>query len=116
LRLSSIKQFLKRRNSMTTKRDNILTMAGLVAVLAVVMVLAYMASGCDDGCSPEETRCDGVMVQLCDGDGNWKNYSACSEVSVLTDAGLVDVQMVCCEVNGEHLCELPDDCLPGGDQ
>ena len=47
-------------------------------VIGVLAAIALMMQGCThDGCTPEETRCDGNVVQLCDSDEDWNDVMDC---------------------------------------
>lgn len=61
--------------------------------------------GCHDGCVPEETRCDGDRVQICDHDEDWDLVLNCERLEPY------DGEVCCWDAYAEtHSCLLPEEC------
>ena len=64
-----------------------------IYILLMIMAFALGASKCDnDGCQPEELRCDRDQVQICNAGQRWELVVDCSELEP-----------------GEHTCVDPGD-------
>ncbi len=48
-------------------------------LLFVLFVCSFAA--CDDSCTPEDTRCRGRVVEICNTDSRWETVMDCSVVS-----------------------------------
>jgi len=79
----------------------------LLAVIVIIVALGLL--GCHDGCEPEETRCFGTCVEICNADGDWETVIDCDMVEP------ADMDWQCCfdAEFEEHGC-VPGGC--GGDE
>jgi hypothetical protein len=79
---------------------------GIFLVMAVVLLACILAGtcGCDDGCEPAETRCDGTDVQICGADDRWRYVMDCGSFDELVDGGWVSSSWDCCEADTGAVC------------
>jgi hypothetical protein len=61
----------------------------MLAAVVFALLLGLFGEGCHDGCDPEDTRCNGTVVQVCASDDDWQFVEDCADV--LPDA------WECCE-------------------
>lgn len=74
----------------------------LAAIVVIVVALASMS--CHDGCDPEETRCSGTRVEICNAEEDWELVMDCDSVEP------VEMDWQCCfEAEFEE-----HGCVPGG--
>jgi hypothetical protein len=78
----------------------------------VLGVGLLMSTACDNGdsCRPEETRCHGDTVEVCDADGYWAPLANCLGVTAS-----VEPSWRCCEVDGFGDAGVVHACLPASD-
>ena len=83
-------------------------MKSIICALAAVLLL-----GCGPECEPDETRCNGNVVEICDGDGIWCEVMNCDELNATYE----DIEWRCCTVDVEewamedlHTCRPIEDC------
>jgi len=71
--------------------------------IGLVIFCAVLLSGCHDGCSPEEMKCDGSTVMICNDKTDWESVMDCDELEPM-DSDLPDA--VCCEdpADGYYTC------------
>lgn len=79
------------------------TLIGVAMCVAAVFIL-WALVGCDDsdGCTVEETRCEGSVSQICNADQNWEAIVDC-----LT---LEPGEWACCVREGIEECNLVEEC------
>ena len=79
--------------------------------ILVILVIGFFVlfSGCHDGCEPEETKCDGDMVMVCNSAADWEQEADCSEIE---DFG-VGIEWTCCvdPEDGVHACLPVEVCV-----
>ena len=61
-------------------------------------------------CTPNETRCTGTLVEVCDADGQWDLAEDCAAVS-----GDEEPLWTCCPVPADELGPAGHACLPAAD-
>jgi hypothetical protein len=74
-----------------------------------IIILALVIVACEPGesCTPEETRCDGAFVQICDGDSDWTDVQDCGEVESISNP----VWACCLPADKDfHTCMPKHDC------
>lgn len=82
-------------------------------MLILVLSSFIIFQGCQhDGCEPEETKCDGDLVMVCNSEKDWEREADCSEVE---DFG-AETNWICCAdpEDGIHACLPAVVCADGG--
>jgi len=64
-----------------------------IEVILVMLAFIIFSSGCHDGCEPEEMKCEGSRVMICNAETDWEVHDDCADVE---DFGQ-DLEWVCCE-------------------
>jgi len=77
----------------------------ILLACAAVFLLMYL-TGCSE-CTPSEVRCQGDVLEICDGDEQWFESQDCSEI--LSEGGAA---WMCCQSvdAGEPECLPSEDC------
>jgi hypothetical protein len=68
------------------------------------MGMLFVWTSCDDGCDVGATRCAGTVVQVCDGDAQWRDAQDCGAIVDLGDGGA----WACCAAD-----DAGPECWPG---
>jgi hypothetical protein len=78
----------------------------------VLMVALVVGAGCDggDSCRPDETRCHGDTVEVCDAEGSWVHLADCRGVTAS-----VEPSWQCCEVERSADAGVIHACLPASE-
>ena len=93
---------------MKDKWDKFVIVAGAVQAatwIVCIIVMAYVISGCDDGCAQNETRCRGDRAEMCSSGGDWTLLADCSEIEGAAFA-------CCADPAGGYNCMLAEECAP----
>jgi hypothetical protein len=56
--------------------------------MKILVAMVFFLIGCKDGCKPEEDRCNGNVVEICNTSHNWEVSQDCDKLpGVEMDAG-----------------------------
>lgn len=75
-------------------------------IIVMGIFAALMCVACHDGCTPEETKCDGTKVVICNASEDWELVMDCSEVEPFV------LDWTCCylEVLSDYGCLPAEEC------
>jgi len=77
--------------------------------MIITLIAMSVFYGCDsDECNPEETRCNGSIVEICNYEENWEYAINCDKIEDF-DAG---IDWMCCidPYDGVNSCLPSDEC------
>jgi hypothetical protein len=46
------------------------------------VLLAFLLFGCADECESNEMECNGTVIELCDGGGDWRPVMDCNDMEL----------------------------------
>lgn len=88
---------------MTTKNEwTHLAIGAAFALIGVVILFFLLSCDDNDGCTKEETRCQGPVWQICNEDQNWEAIEDCTTIEPGAWA--------CCPKDGIEGCNLVEEC------
>jgi len=85
-------------------RDYKLLLIGVLFTIVAFFIFFWLVS-CDeetDGCEPEDARCIGSVLEICNADQNWETVVNCLDF----EPG----EWACCVRDGEIGCNLVEEC------
>lgn len=77
----------------------------LISFFIVCVLATFSLFGCDpetDGCEPEEARCRGSILEICNADQNWEDVINCLDFE--------PDEWACCASDGEIGCWKVEEC------
>lgn len=70
------------------------------------LVVPILGSACEE-CEPDEFRCEGRTLEICDADGRWAMHTKCDEIWVPSDDS---EKWTCCNVGDGPECLPQTEC------
>jgi len=73
--------------------------------VAALLVILWLNCGCHDGCKPDDTRCHGTRVELCDQAKDWNMVLDCKILEPY------DGEICCWDAELDSFsCTVPEEC------
>ena len=84
-------------------------------MVILALAVCFGAVACDDGCEPNETRCNGQKIEICDSSDNWVESMDCADVWDVVDWACCDVAGLDGYYDQDNTCLPVDECATAGE-